>query len=178
VAEIKEFDRRAQYAQVVQALPDVLRHLHRTVLDLPSDERPGVHATLAAAYSYAVATLYRLGRLDLTHLADERARPAAAQGNDPLRAAVAEWNHALILMSGGSYPVALHSIDRAGAIADISPSTPAVPAIRGALHLRAANRMRPTSTAPSSAYPTWTSITSPCRWSWRTALPPSLGQQG
>ncbi|MGH3824067.1 MAG: hypothetical protein ACRDRA_14745, partial [Pseudonocardiaceae bacterium] len=138
VAEIKEFDRRAQYGQVVRALPDVLRHLHRAVLDLPSDERPGAYDVLAAAYSYAVAALYRLGRLDLAHLADERARVAAAQGDDPLRAAVAEWNHALILMFDGAYPAALHSIDRATSIVDFAPPTPAVPAIRGALHLRAA----------------------------------------
>lgn len=138
VAEIKECDRRAQYAEVVRALPDLLRHLHRAVLDLPSDERPGAHSVLAAAYSYATAALYRLGHLDLAYLVDERARVAAALGDDPLRAAVAEWNHALILMFDGSYPAALHSIDRAGVIVDLAPPAPAVPAIRGALHLRAA----------------------------------------
>ncbi len=138
VTEIKEFDRRAQYAQVVRALPDLLRHLHRAVLDLPNDERPGAHSVLAAAYSYATAALYRLGHLDLSYLVDERARVAAAQGDDPLQAAVAEWNHALILMFDGSYPAALHSIDRADAIVDLAPPAPAVPAIRGALHLRAA----------------------------------------
>jgi transcriptional regulator with XRE-family HTH domain len=95
VAEIKEFDRRTRHAEVVRALPDVLRHLHRTVLDLPSSECLGAHDVLAAAYSYAVVALYRLSHLDLSHLADERARMAAARGDDPLRAAVAEWNHSL-----------------------------------------------------------------------------------
>jgi transcriptional regulator with XRE-family HTH domain len=138
VTEIKEFARRTKYAEVVWALPDVLRHLHRAVLDLPSSMRPSAHEVLSAAYSYAVVALYRLGRLDLSHLANERARATAAQGDDPLRAAVAEWNHSLLLMFDGSYPAGLRSIDRAEAIVDLAPPTPAVPAVRGALHLRAA----------------------------------------
>ncbi|MGB6164351.1 MAG: helix-turn-helix domain-containing protein [Pseudonocardiaceae bacterium] len=138
VAEVKECDRRSKYAEVVRALPDVLRHLHRAVLDLPSNERPGAHDVLAAAYSYAITGLYKLGHLDLSHLADERARAAAAHGDDPLRAAVAEWNHSLILMFDGAYPAALRSIERADAIVDLAPATPAIPAVRGALHLRAA----------------------------------------
>jgi transcriptional regulator with XRE-family HTH domain len=107
VAEMKEFDRRTKHAEVVRALPDVLRHLHRAVFDLPSRERAGAYDVLAAAYSYAVVALYRLGHLDLSHLADERARAAAAHSDDPLRAAVAEWNHSLILMFDGSYPAGL-----------------------------------------------------------------------
>jgi transcriptional regulator with XRE-family HTH domain len=138
VAEIKELDRRSKYAEVVRALPDVLRHLHRAVLDLPSNERPGAHDVLAAAYSYAITGLYRLGHLDLSHLADERARSATAHGDDPLRAAVAEWNHSLILMFDGAYPAALRSIDRAETMVNLAPPSPAVPAVRGALHLRAA----------------------------------------
>lgn len=138
VAEIKEFDRRTKHAEVIQALPDVLRHLHRAVLDLPSIKRPAAHDVLAAAYSYAIVALYRLGHLDLAHLADERARAAAACGDDPLRAAVAEWNHSLILMFDGAYPAGLRCIDRADAIVDLAQPTPAAPAVRGALHLRAA----------------------------------------
>ncbi len=84
-------------------------------LDLPNNERPGAYDVLAAAYSYAITSLYRLGHLDLSHLADERARAAAAHGDDPLRAAVAEWNHSLILMFDGTYPAALRSIERADA---------------------------------------------------------------
>ncbi|MGH3829508.1 MAG: helix-turn-helix domain-containing protein [Pseudonocardiaceae bacterium] len=138
VAEIKELDRRTKYAEVVGALPDVLRHLHRAVLDLPSNESADAHDVLAAAYSYAITSLYRLGHLDLAHLADERARAAAAHGDDPLRPAVAEWNHALILMFDGAYPAALRSIERADAIVDLAPTTASLPAVRGALHLRGA----------------------------------------
>lgn len=138
VAEIKEFDRRTKHAEVVRILPDVLRHLHRSVLDLPSDQRAGAHDVLAAAYSYAIVALYRLGHLDLSHLADERARATAARGNDPLRAAVTEWNHSLILMFDGAFSAGLRSIDRAETFVNLVPSTAASSAIRGALHLRAA----------------------------------------
>ncbi|MGH3844022.1 MAG: hypothetical protein ACRDS0_21635 [Pseudonocardiaceae bacterium] len=138
VAEIKEFDRRTQHAEVVRGLPDVLRHLHRAVHDLPSCARPGAYEVLAAAYSYAVVALYRLGHLDWSHLADERARAAAAHGDDPLRAAVTEWNHSLILMFDGAYPAGLRSVERADSILNPVPAIPAVAAVRGALHLRAA----------------------------------------
>lgn len=138
VASIKELDRRTKHAEIVRALPDVLRHLHRAVLDLPSCERPGAYDALAAAYSYAVVALYRLGHLDLSHLADERARAAAVHSDDPLRAAVTEWNHSLILMFDGAYSAGLRSVERADAILNLAPAIPAVPAVRGALHLRAA----------------------------------------
>jgi transcriptional regulator with XRE-family HTH domain len=138
VAEIKNWDRRTKYAEAARALPDILRHLHRASHDLPTDQRPEVHELLAAAYSYAVVALYRLGHLDLAYLADERARTAAAQGNDPLWAAVAEWNHTLILMFNGSYAGGLRAIDRASALVELAPAQPAATAIRGALHLRAA----------------------------------------
>ena len=71
-------------------------------------------------------------------MADERARTAAAHGDDPLRAAVTEWNHSLLLMFDGAYPAALRSIDRAETMVALASPTPAVPAVRGTLHLRAA----------------------------------------
>lgn len=138
VAQIKDHDRRTRHGEAVRALPDVLRHLHRAARDAPSAEQPLVWEVLAAAYGYAVIALYRLGHLDLAHLADERARAAAARGADPLRAAVAEWNHSLILLSDGSYPAGLRGIDRAAALVDAAPPGPAATAVRGALHLRAA----------------------------------------
>ncbi|WP_157228630.1 hypothetical protein [Nocardia brevicatena] len=137
VARIKEYDRRTKHAEAVRALPDALRHLHRACRDLPVSEQPAVRELLSAAYSYAVVSLYRLGHLDLAHLADERARAAAALGDDPLRAAVAEWNHALMLLFDGSYRVGLRAIDRAAACTDLAPTDGAAAAVRGALHLRA-----------------------------------------
>lgn len=138
VAEVKELDRCTKHAQVVRTLPDVLRHLHRAALDLPSGQRHVAHDVLAAAYSYATVALYRLGHLDLSHLADERARAAAVRGEDPIRAAVAEWNHSLILMFDGAFSAGLRSNTRAETLLGQASPRPAVPAVRGALHLRAA----------------------------------------
>ncbi len=153
VAEIKEFDRRTKHAEVVQALPDVLRHPHRAVFELPNGERPGAYDVLAAAYSYAVVALYRLGHLDLSHLADERARTAAAHGVDPLRAAVAEWNHSLILMFDGAYPAGLRSIERADTMVDLVQTSPAAPQC-GAHCI-----CGPRSSRPVRRTPTWLPIT-------------------
>lgn len=138
VAEIKDHDRRTWHVEAVHALPDVLRHLHRAQHDVPAGARPAVYELLAAAYSYALIALYRLGHLDLAHLADERARAAAMHGDDPLRAAVAEWNHSLILLLDGSCSAGLRSIDRAATLLDAAPRGAASTAVRGALHLRAA----------------------------------------
>jgi hypothetical protein len=137
VAVVKELDRRTKHAEVVRALPDVLRHLHRAALDLPSNQRPEAHDVLAAAYSYAIVALYRLGHLDLSHLADERARAFAMRSNDPVRAAIAEWNHSLILMFDGAFSAGLRGIDRAERFLSLARES-AVPAVHGALHLRAA----------------------------------------
>ena len=113
MAKIHELDRKGKYADEVRGLPDLLRHLHASrARSAPSTLVPALTKCSSAAYSYATIALYRLGHLDLTHLADERARAAAAHGDDPLRAAVAEWNHSLILMFDGAYPAALRSIEQ------------------------------------------------------------------
>jgi transcriptional regulator with XRE-family HTH domain len=137
VAQLKEWDRQTKHAEVARALPDLLRHLHRAHNDLPVGEQATAAELLAAAYSFAVIGLYRLGHLDLAHLADERARRLAGRGRDPLRAASAEWHHALILLFDGSYRAGLRAIDRASALVDESVDSPAASAVRGALHLRA-----------------------------------------
>ncbi len=138
VAQIKDDDRRTRHAEVVRALPDVLRHLHRTVMAAPNDQQPLAREVLAAAYGYAVVALYRLGHLDLAHLADERARAVATASADPLRAAAAEWNHSLMLMFDGAYQAGLRGIYRADALVTGAGPGPAATAVRGALHLRAA----------------------------------------
>lgn len=73
VAQIKDHDRRTRHGEAVRELPDVLRHLHRAAQDASNRQQPSVWEVLAAAYGYAVIALYRLGHLDLAHLADERA---------------------------------------------------------------------------------------------------------
>ncbi|MFE6858297.1 helix-turn-helix domain-containing protein [Nocardia sp. NPDC057668] len=138
VAELKAWDRRTKHAEVVRALPNVLRHLHHARNELPTAERPRANELLSAAYANAVVSLYRLGHLDLAHLADERARTAAERGDDPLRIATSEWNHALIQLFDGSYRGGLRSISRANTHVDLAPKSAAAMSVRGALHLRAA----------------------------------------
>jgi len=136
VTRIKEWDRRTRHAEAVRALPDVLRHLHHAAREEPGAHE--VHELLSAAYSYAMVALYRLGHLDLCHLADERSRACAGRGHDPVRGAVAEWNHALVLMLDGSHQAGSRCLERT--LDDVlpPPETPAAGAVRGAVHLRAA----------------------------------------
>jgi transcriptional regulator with XRE-family HTH domain len=138
LSDIKEWDRQTRHADVVRTLPDVLRHLHRTRHDVSTGDRSAVRELLTAAYCYGLVALYRLGHLDLSHLADERARSAASRGDDPLWAAVAQWHHSLILLFDGSYEAGLRSLDRASNLLGLVPPRPTTPAVRGAIHLRAA----------------------------------------
>ncbi|MFI6680075.1 helix-turn-helix domain-containing protein [Kribbella sp. NPDC050470] len=136
VAKLKEWDRRTEHAAVIRALPDLLRHLHRAHNDASTAESPVAAELLASTYCFAVIGLYRLGHLDLAHLADERARRLADRGNDPLRSATAEWHHALILLCDGSYRAGLRAISRAQEVVGEAPDIEAAQALRGALHLR------------------------------------------
>jgi transcriptional regulator with XRE-family HTH domain len=138
LADIKQWDRQARHVEVVRTLPDVLRHLHRSDHEVPVTQRPVVQELLAAAYCYGLVALYRLGHLDLSHLADERARSAASHSDDPLWPAVAQWHHALILLFDGSYDAGLRALDRASDLLDQAPLRPATHAVQGAIHLRAA----------------------------------------
>jgi transcriptional regulator with XRE-family HTH domain len=88
VAGVKDDDRGTRHAQVVRALPDALRHLHRASRDVRSGRRAAAHELLGAAYSYA-AGLRSLDRASsLVDLAPARPAAAAVRGAVHLRSAI------------------------------------------------------------------------------------------
>ncbi|MGH3564584.1 MAG: helix-turn-helix transcriptional regulator [Pseudonocardia sp.] len=138
VSRLKELDRRGAHSEAVRDLPDLLKKLHLLRWQEGADSQSDVNELLAESYGYAVVALYRLGHLDLAHLADERARAAAAKGLDPVRAAVAEWHHALILLFDGAYSAGTRTLDRAESFVEEAPAGAASTAVRGAIQLRRA----------------------------------------
>jgi hypothetical protein len=76
--------------------------------------------------------------VDLAGIATERARWAAAHSGDPLWQVTTEFYRSLLLLYSGAYQAGIRVVDRAFAQTEGLPDSPAVHAVQGALHLRAA----------------------------------------
>lgn len=136
---IKQLYARSHYREVTARLPGLLRWLHGAVEAQPAGERrERAYSMLTLAYGKALATLYKLGYLDLAGMATERARWAAAQSGDPLWTVIADFYRSLLLLFSGAYGTGLRVIDRAYSRTEDLPASHEVRAVRGALHLRAA----------------------------------------
>jgi transcriptional regulator with XRE-family HTH domain len=139
LAVIKQLYGRSNYREVTARLPDVLRRLHCAAATQPIGAlREHAYAMLTLTYGKALATLYKLGYLDLAGIATERASWAAAQSGDPMWTVIADFYRSLLLLFSGAYNVGLRSIDRAYARTEDLASSAERSAVRGALHLRAA----------------------------------------
>jgi transcriptional regulator with XRE-family HTH domain len=139
LAMVKQLYGRSNYREVTARLPDLLRRLQCVADMQPVGEcRERGYAMLTLAYGKALATLYKLGYLDLAGIATERARWAAVQSGDPLWSVIAEFYRSLLLLFSGAYGTGLRVIDRAFATTEDVRNSPELFAVRGALHLRAA----------------------------------------
>jgi transcriptional regulator with XRE-family HTH domain len=139
LSNVKRLYGRSHYREVTARLPDVIRRLHCLADAESSDSRREcIYAMLTVAYGKTLATLYKLGYLDLAGIATERARWAASQSGDPLWSVIAELYRSLLLLFSGACVVGLRVIDRAYAATEQLSTSPEVFAVRGALHLRSA----------------------------------------
>jgi len=129
---------RSRYAQMTAALPELLHHGYA----LAAEARAGAEsetawALLTDASVLAQTVAYRFGYLDLAALCNERAHHAAARCGDPLRVAVAAYEHGLIRLHRGDYTGVLQLAEHAHAgITD--DRGPVADAVRAQLHLREA----------------------------------------
>jgi transcriptional regulator with XRE-family HTH domain len=139
LAAVKQLYSRSNYREVTARLPDLLRRLQCVTDAQPDGERrERGYSMLTLAYGKALATLFKLGYLDLAGIATERARWAASRSGDPLWAVIAEFYRSLLLLFSGAYDTGLRAVDRAYAATEDLSAAPDVFAVRGALHLRAA----------------------------------------
>jgi transcriptional regulator with XRE-family HTH domain len=128
--------RRAQYVQLAERLPGLLRDLLAAAA-VDGAEQEQAFGLLAHTYAAAQTATFSLGYADLAALAGERVVWAAARSGDPRWPAVAAYltgqNHLL----AGAYDVGLRAMDAARASLD-DASDPRSLAVLGALHLRSA----------------------------------------
>ncbi|MGH3913375.1 MAG: hypothetical protein ACRDTC_08195, partial [Pseudonocardiaceae bacterium] len=129
---------RSRYAQMTAALPELLNHGHALAVEAqPGAESETAWALLCDASVLAQTVAYRFGYLDLAVLCNERAHHAAERSGDPLRVAVAAYEHGLLRLHRGDYPGVLWLAERAHA-GIAGDRNPAADAIHAQLHLREA----------------------------------------
>lgn len=141
-AEVENASRLRQAARYVELgaiLPALIKELTVHLHASDGDRRTEVFGMLAAAYSAADSMAYKLGYLDLFHIAVERMAWAAGQSDDPLLPSVAVARRSMAFMTSGAYSGGLDLLDRtrrkmAGELSDDGD----VLSVYGTVHLRAA----------------------------------------
>lgn len=133
VAGLTGLRRRARYADLGEAVPDVLREIHAAVHVSTGTEQQRAYALLAMAYKEADTVAHNLGHDDLATLAVERFRWAAICSTSPDLIAIGDYLRVRDLWNNSLWRDALHVLEARLGDADILE-----PTITGSLHLRAA----------------------------------------
>jgi transcriptional regulator with XRE-family HTH domain len=139
----------AQYARLVDRLPELLQELARAVDTHRGHDRQQAAALLASAYRSADAVAYKHGYRDLSARLVELMRWAAQISGAPEVAAAAAYVRTETYFAASQLPTGLRALQRAIDAAP-APDTAPLRAGVGALHMRAAvvaGRMRDTGTA-------------------------------
>ncbi|MFF5246109.1 helix-turn-helix domain-containing protein [Streptosporangium sp. NPDC000095] len=111
------FTAPTKYSILMRSLPGILGDAEHLLLNTPSGEdRLAACQAAADAYILARGVLKHLGRVDLAHLAADRAMRYAEESEDPLMIAYAQWNLGQSLLSDDmhdiAYDVARHGMEQ------------------------------------------------------------------
>ncbi|MEV7011379.1 hypothetical protein [Streptosporangium sp. NPDC051022] len=106
-----------KYSTLMQALPRLISDAERLLLDTPGEAAyRDACRTAADMYILARGVLKHLGRIDLAHLAADRAMRYATESGDPLMIAWAHWNVGQIMLSDDmhdiAYDIARHGMEQ------------------------------------------------------------------
>jgi hypothetical protein len=127
-----------RYSRLAPELPALVIETERALrggADVSAAERREVQRCAADLYALLRSVAKRLGRVDVSLLAADRAIRAGENADDPLRLAMAQWNLAQVLLADGEVQgaedVAMHAAE------SLSPRTDDLDAValRGALLL-------------------------------------------
>ncbi|GGU47116.1 helix-turn-helix domain-containing protein [Lentzea flava] len=127
-----------RYSQLAPELPELVIQTERALRGgayVAAAERREVQRCAADLYALLRSVAKRLGRVDVSLLAADRAIRAGENADDPLRLAMAQWNLAQVLLADGeaqgAEDVAMHAAE------SLSPRTDDLDAValRGALLL-------------------------------------------
>jgi len=108
-----------RYSQLADTLPRLIATVEGALLthrgDDSATERRILQRHAADLYALVRTVMKRLGRVDLSLLAAERAIRASRDADDPLRLAVSRWNLAQVLLADnepcGAETIALHGAE-------------------------------------------------------------------
>jgi transcriptional regulator with XRE-family HTH domain len=127
-----------RYTRFGEDLPVLLGELSRAASTSP-DETAALQALIAETLHSGSILLRRLGYVDLSWIALQQARPAAAQSDDPLLTIANDWHLTELYMRNGDAARAVHVAERA--IQKLEEShlsnqpAPRVLSLLGTLHL-------------------------------------------
>jgi transcriptional regulator with XRE-family HTH domain len=140
VSSCSDLRQAARYGALAEVIAPLLAELQAATELYTGDEVAEVWRLLAIAYREADSVAYGLGYLDLSILATERVRWAAAQSGDVLQVGVGEYLRVRQQWESASWSDALLVLDRAiGRLeSDGAAATPAGTSVIGSIQLRAA----------------------------------------
>ncbi|GII77734.1 hypothetical protein Sru01_27160 [Sphaerisporangium rufum] len=128
----------ARYVELGTALPSLIKELITHVHTMGGEDRSTAFHLLTTAYSAADSMAYKLGYLDLFHIAVERLAWAAGHTDDPLLPHVARMRRSMAFVASGAYDGGLRLLDDVRAALESDRSDSPTLSVRGTVHLRAA----------------------------------------
>lgn len=129
----------AQYVELGEMLPALITELTATVHEASGRERGEAFTLLTTAYTAADSMAYKLGYLDLFHVALERVIWASGQADDALLPSTADLRRSMAFLSTGAYDGGLRLLRRTSdRLERRLTDDPGVLAVYGTTHLRAA----------------------------------------
>jgi transcriptional regulator with XRE-family HTH domain len=126
--------RVSRYSDILEVLPDLLRHLSIHSSTAPSGQIEEVNRLLAQAYYSAMFASYKFSHLSLSAWAAERMSMSASRSGDPVWSAMGHYGRSQALMFSGSYHASRSMLDKAVLSLDDEKDTRKIEVL-GAVHL-------------------------------------------
>ncbi|PFW99114.1 hypothetical protein CJ469_05535 [Nocardia farcinica] len=112
VEQVCRYRRNASFHRLGDALPALLGEVRAVVHRTRGTDRDRALVMLCELYYSAHSLAYKLGYADLAALAVDRIAWAAAEADNPLWRATAQFQRAALLTSGGDWTAALSFLER------------------------------------------------------------------
>ncbi|QFY06152.1 helix-turn-helix domain-containing protein [Nonomuraea phyllanthi] len=139
VGKATELRQSAHYVELGAMLPALIKELTYVVHAATGRERVEAFRLLASVYSAADSMAYKLGYLDLFHLAVERVAWAASHAEDPLLGPVTDTRRSMAFLATGAWDGGLKLLDRTSMHMEAGlRDNSAMLSVYGTVHLRAA----------------------------------------
>jgi transcriptional regulator with XRE-family HTH domain len=140
VDRVTAFRQAAQYAELGTVLSGLIMELTYAAHELEGDGRARAFGLLSHAYSAADSMAYKLGYLDLFHVAVQRMAWAAQQADDPLLQPVSEIRRSMAFMATAAWDGGLRLLSRTSRRLERGPENDRArtASVYGTVQLRAA----------------------------------------